>query len=113
MSSVATASVYATRKRSQKVARFGFLGWIPMIQPPFNSSCAALQYETGTKVFYRAVPELHDIQNQKTLVQPHGIFHIFLMFYRASRLVAVKAKERSAHYEASREEASSSSQMDG
>ena len=25
------------------------LGWIPMIQVSFNSSCVAIQYETGTK----------------------------------------------------------------
>jgi hypothetical protein len=35
------------------------------------------------------------------------------MFYQVSRLVAINAKEGSAHYEAPREEASSSSQMDG
>ena len=29
---------------AQKMARFGSPGWIPMIQPPFNSSCVALQY---------------------------------------------------------------------
>jgi hypothetical protein len=50
---------------------------------------------------------------RKVLVQRRGIFHIFSMFYRVSRLVAVNAKEGSAHYEAPREEASSSSQMDG
>ena len=50
MSSTAVASVYGTRKHSQKVAHFGSLGWI---QAPFTSSCAAVQYETGTKVFQR------------------------------------------------------------
>ena len=54
MSSAAIAFVHAVCKRSQKclaqkVVRFGSLGWIPMIQVPFNSSCVALQYETGTK----------------------------------------------------------------
>ena len=39
-----------------------------MIQVPFNSSCVALQYETGTKFFHRAVLELHDIKNQKMYV---------------------------------------------
>ena len=39
---------HPTRKCSQKVPRtkmayFGSLGWIPIIQTPFNSSCAALQ----------------------------------------------------------------------
>ena len=53
---------------AQKVARFGSLGWIPIIQTPFNSSCAALQYETGMKFFHRAVPEIHDIENHKSLV---------------------------------------------
>ena len=51
MSSTATAFVHATLKRSQKVARFGSLGYIPMIQVPFNSSCVALQYKTGMKFF--------------------------------------------------------------
>ena len=42
---------YAIHKHSQKclaqnVPYFGLLGLIPMIQPPFNSSCVALQYET-------------------------------------------------------------------
>ena len=32
-----------------KVVHFGSPGWIPMIQAPFNSSCVALQYKTGTK----------------------------------------------------------------
>ena len=54
MSSVAIAFVHAVCKRSQKclaqkVVHFGSLGSISMIQVPFNSSCAALQYETGTK----------------------------------------------------------------
>jgi hypothetical protein len=57
MSSAASVFVHATRKRSQKVprakvVRFGSPGWIPMIQPSFNSSCAALQYEIGTKFFH-------------------------------------------------------------
>ena len=82
MSSVASAFVHATRKRSQKclaqkVGHLGSLGWIPMIQVPFNSSCVALQYETGTKFFHQAVPELHGIKNQKISVQPRGIFRIF------------------------------------
>ena len=62
MSSAASAFVHATRKRSQKVVRFGSPGWIPMIQAPFNSSCVALQYETGTKFFHRAVPMLHAVK---------------------------------------------------
>ena len=63
MSSAASAFVHATLKRSQKVARFGSLGCIPMIQVPFNSSCVALQSETGTKVFHQAVPKLHAVKN--------------------------------------------------
>ena len=55
MSSAATAFVHATLKRSQKVARFGSLGWIPMIQVPFHSYCVALQYKTKTKFFHRSV----------------------------------------------------------
>ena len=52
MSSTATAFVHATLKRSQKVARFCYLGWIPMIQVRFHSSCVALQYKTKTKVIF-------------------------------------------------------------
>ena len=64
MSSAVNVFVHAIRKRSQKVprvkkiVRFGSLGPIPMIPPPFCSSCVALQYETGTKLFHRAIPEL-------------------------------------------------------
>ena len=66
MSSAVNVFVHAIRKRSkkclaQKVDNLGSLGPIPMIQPPFNSSCIALQYESGTKFFYRAVPELHAV----------------------------------------------------
>ena len=44
MSSVANISVHATQKCSQKVphakaACFGFLGSMPMIHTPFNTSC--------------------------------------------------------------------------
>ena len=76
MSSAAIAFVHAVCKHSQKclAQKVGSLGWIPMIQVPFNnSSCVALQYETGTKFFHRAVPELHGIKNQKISVQPRGI----------------------------------------
>ena len=55
-----------------------------MIQEPFNSSCVALQYKTGTKFFHRAVPELHGIKNLKLSVQPHGILHVFTKFCRVS-----------------------------
>ena len=56
MSSAVITSVHAVCKCSQKclaqeVVRFGSLGWNSMIQVPFNSSCIALQYETGMKVF--------------------------------------------------------------
>ena len=44
-----------------------------MIQASFNSSYVALQYNTGTKFFHRAVPELNGIKNQKISVQPRGI----------------------------------------
>ena len=68
MSSAAIAFVHAVCKRSQKclaqkVVRFGSLGWIPMFQVPFHSSCVALQYETGMKFFHQAVPELHAVKN--------------------------------------------------
>ena len=73
MSSVASASVHAICKRSQKclaqkVGYLGSLGWIPMIQVLFNSSCIALQYETGMKFFHRAVPGLHAIKNSTKIV---------------------------------------------
>ena len=79
MSSTASASVHAICKRSQKCLtqkvghlHVGSLGWIPMIQVPFNSSCVALQYETGTKFFHRAIPELHAIKNgTKTVISPY------------------------------------------
>ena len=67
---------------TQKVARFGSLEWIPMIQEPFNSSCVALQYKTGMKFFHRVVPELHGIKNRKISVQPCGILHVFSKFCR-------------------------------
>ena len=62
ISSAVNVFVHAICKRSkkclaQKVARFGSLGLIPMIQPLFNRSCVALQYEPGTKFFHQAVPE--------------------------------------------------------
>ena len=79
-----------TKVPRAKVVHFGSLGWIPMIQVPFNSSCVALQYETGTKFFYRAVSELYGIKNQKISVQPHGIFHIFSRFYRVSDLLTIQ-----------------------
>ena len=80
MSSAVNVFVHAIRKRSkkcltQKVGRFGSPGWIPMIQPPFSRSCVALQYETGTKNFHRAVPELHGTKNQRISAQPRAVFH--------------------------------------
>ena len=56
-----------------KSGTFWFPEWIPMIQPPFCSSCVALQYETGTKVFHRAVPELCNIKNHEIPALPHGV----------------------------------------
>ena len=75
--------VHAICKRSQKclvqnVARFCSLGPIPMIQSPFNSSCVALQYESGTKFFHQAVPESHDIQSLENSVQLCGVSVCFL-----------------------------------
>jgi hypothetical protein len=52
----------------QKVGQIGTLGWIPTIQPPFNSSCAAVQYETGTNLSHLAVSEIHAIENLKISV---------------------------------------------
>ena len=70
-----------------------------MIKAPFNSSSVALQYETGTKFFHRAVPELHGIKNQKILVQPRGIFRIFskVLIYKLCRVCQeqiVKGQEK-------------------
>ena len=48
---------------AQKVARFGSLGSIPMIQAPFNSACTALHYENGTLIFHRVISRV--TQNQK------------------------------------------------
>ena len=78
MSSAVNVFVHAIRKRSkkclaQKVDNLGSLGPIPMIQPPFNSSCVALQYEPGTKFFHRAVPEIQDIKNHKIQALPCGV----------------------------------------
>ena len=78
MSSAVNVFVHAIRKRSkkclaQKVGNLGSLGPIPMIQPPFNSTCVALQYEPGTKFFHRAVPELHGHKKSEISVQLRGI----------------------------------------
>ena len=115
MSSAAIAFVHAVCKRSQKclaqkVVCFGSLGWIPMIQVPFNSSCVALQYKTGTKFFNGAVPELYGIKNQKISVQLCGIFHIFSRFYRVSDLLTIQEGLVAliTKLQNSREEASSS-----
>ena len=70
MSSATNVFVHAVRKHSQKVGHLGLLGLIPMIQPPFCSSCVALQYEPGMKYFHQTVPELCDIKNQKISAQP-------------------------------------------
>ena len=56
--------VHAICKRSkkcltQKVVRFGSPIWIPMFQPPLDSSRVSLQYETGTKFFHQVLIELH------------------------------------------------------
>ena len=61
MSSVVNVFVHAIHKRSQKclaqkVAHFGSLKLIPMIQPPFNSSYVALQYKPGTKFSIERFP---------------------------------------------------------
>ena len=66
-SSAVNVFVHAIRKRSkkclaQKVGHLDLLGPIPMIQPPFCSSCVALQYEPGMKFFHRMVPVLHAVK---------------------------------------------------
>ena len=63
MNSAVNVFVHAIRKCSRKclAQRVGHLhvGSLPMIQPPFCSSCVAPQYESGTEFFYQVVPELH------------------------------------------------------
>ena len=73
MSSAVTVFVHAIRKHSkkclaQKMGNLGSLGPIPMIQPPFNSTSVALQYEPGTKFFHRAVPELHALKYSAKII---------------------------------------------
>ena len=68
MSSTVNVFVHAIRTRSkkclaQKVARFGSLEWIPMIQAPLDSSWVALQHEIGTKFLYRAAPKIQAGKN--------------------------------------------------
>ena len=65
-----------------------------MIQAAFNTSCVALQYKTGMEFFHLAVPELHGIKNQKTSVQPRGIFHIFSKVYRVCPRTNCKGQEK-------------------
>ena len=118
MSSAAIASVHAIHKLSQKcltqkVVHFGSLGWIPMIQVPFNSSCVALQYEIGTKFFHWAVPELYGIKNQKISVQHTTAWYLLKVFssvWPSDNPRMSNNRLSSVHYEASsfREEALSS-----
>ena len=69
MSSAVNIFVHAVSKRSKsashKVSNLGSLGLIPMIQPPFNSTCVAWQYEPGTKFFHSVLPELHGHKKKK------------------------------------------------
>ena len=69
---------------AQKVGHLGSLGPIPIIQPPFCSSCVALHYETGMKFFHWPVPELCDINNQKISAQLCGVSVHFLHVYEVS-----------------------------
>jgi hypothetical protein len=73
-----------------------------MIQPPIDSFCAALHYETGKKFFHRAVPELDVIENHKISVQPRGIFHtcVYVIEYLMNYYYEWRSKERRARYEA-------------
>ena len=77
MSSTVNVFVHAICKRSkkcfaQKVARFCSPGSIPMFQLPLDSSLVALQYETGTKFFHRAVPKLFGIKNHRISALPRA-----------------------------------------
>ena len=59
MTSTVNGFVHTVRKHSQnvpraKVGHLGSLAPIPMIQPPFCSSCVALQYESGSKFFHQS-----------------------------------------------------------
>ena len=48
-----------------------------MIEVPFHSSCVALQYKTKTKLFHRAIPELHGIKNRS---HPLSLYILTLAF---------------------------------
>ena len=62
-----------TKVPRAKVGNFGSLQLIRMIQPPFYSTCVALQYEPGTKFFHRAVPELHAVKiGAKKFISTYG-----------------------------------------
>ena len=77
MSSAVNVFVHAVHKRLQKVGYLGSLGPIPMIQPPFCSSCVALQYGPGTKFFYPELninEKLHPKEASRKLKRPSRRF---------------------------------------
>ena len=71
MSSMASTFVHTTRKHSQSASCKKWHNLVPLDGFPLfkhhsiASSCAALQYETETMFFHRAVSEKHDIENHK------------------------------------------------
>ena len=99
MSSAASAFVHATRKRSQKVPRaksgtFWFPWMIPMIQAPFNGSCIALQYETGTTFFHERFQSYTASKIRKFQYNRVVFFHIFSKVYRVCPRTNRKGQEK-------------------
>ena len=82
VSSTVNVFVHAFHKRlqkclMQKVGHLGSLEPIPMIQPPFYSSCVVLHYEPGTK-FPSSGSRVMRYQNKKVTIQPCGVSVCFL-----------------------------------
>ena len=75
---------------AQKVGHLGSLGWIPIIQISFESSCVALQYKTGIKFSHRAVPELHAVKNSAKIVISPCTFTYKPMILTVQAILAIK-----------------------
>ena len=86
MSSAVNSFVQAIRKRSkkclaQKVACFGSLRPIPMIQPPLDSSWVALQYEPGTKFSIEQFPSYTqlNIGAKITILHINPVYNVLMI----------------------------------
>ena len=67
-----------------------------MIQVPFNSFCVALQYETGTKFFHLAIPELHAIKNgTKIVISPYTFTYNQRYYIVQASYIAANYQRRS------------------